>query len=169
MFPEQKYQMFFVNQKNGGLFATAVLDMPWIQDLHAYTLPEHRGKGLMTNALKHFILPYLLGRRLEQKITFKAEYAHYFKKLGFRLISKESGVITRANIGAFVVPEPKPSRIDEARIALMKERLLQAKAFVGMCLDELRATGKTIQEDLQAIEDRLGDASCDVDALRWEL
>jgi hypothetical protein len=38
-------------------------------DLHWYLKKAHRGKGLMTSALKNFILPHILSTKFEQLIT----------------------------------------------------------------------------------------------------
>lgn len=40
-----------------------------MRDLHWFVLPEYRGMGHLTNALKESIIPHLLLRRDEQRIT----------------------------------------------------------------------------------------------------
>ena len=60
-------RFFFI--KNSSEYVGAVLDM--YSDLHWYITPQHRGKGYLTSALKHTILPYIFDvlERETQKIS----------------------------------------------------------------------------------------------------
>lgn len=61
---------FYFIKNNENLYVAAVYDMK--KDLHWFVLPEYRGKGHLTNAMKDTILPHLFLNRQEQRITIDA-------------------------------------------------------------------------------------------------
>lgn len=62
---------FYFIKNNENSYVAAVYDMK--KDLHWFVLPEHRGKGYLTNAMKDTILPHLFLSRQEQRITIDAD------------------------------------------------------------------------------------------------
>ena len=58
---------FYFIKNEMGIYVAAVLDM--VEDLHWYVLPEYRGKGYLTSALKEVILFHLFKTRDKQRIT----------------------------------------------------------------------------------------------------
>ncbi|WP_454047505.1 hypothetical protein [Chryseobacterium sp. Marseille-Q8038] len=61
---------FYFIKNNENSYVAAVYDMK--KDLHWFVLPEYRGKGHLTNAMKDTILPHLFLSRQEQRITIDA-------------------------------------------------------------------------------------------------
>lgn len=169
VFPERRYTMFFIKEKRA--FVGTVLDMEWINDLHTYTLPEHRKKGHMTKALKEIILPYLVGIvRTEQCVTFQPQYADYNKNLGFQITSDRSGVITRSDLAPCMIPQPKKIRCDQARAESLKLRAMECANLVGMLLDEIRMlhAAESAERDLHEVEELLIDMRLRIDDLPWK-
>ncbi|EAY31033.1 hypothetical protein [Microscilla marina] len=69
---EYPHRFYFVKNETDQ-FVAAVFDM--IQDLHWFTLPEYRGKGYLSGALRQTILDHLIccHQRSEQRITISKE------------------------------------------------------------------------------------------------
>ncbi|PQA94988.1 hypothetical protein SAMN05421796_101791 [Chryseobacterium piscicola] len=60
---------FYLVKNNENIFVAIVFDMK--RDLHWFVLPDYRGMGYLTQALKHSILSHLFLSRDEQRITIK--------------------------------------------------------------------------------------------------
>lgn len=60
---------FYLVKNNENIFVAIVFDMK--RDLHWFVLPDYRGMGYLTEAMKHSIIPHLFFSREEQRITIK--------------------------------------------------------------------------------------------------
>ena len=60
---------FYLVKNSENIFVAIVFDMK--RDLHWFVLPDYRGMGYLTQALRHSIIPHLFLSRDEQKITIK--------------------------------------------------------------------------------------------------
>lgn len=60
---------FYLVKNNENIFVAIVFDMK--RDLHWFVLPDYRGMGYLTKALKQTIIPHLFLSRGEQRITIK--------------------------------------------------------------------------------------------------
>lgn len=91
--PFCKDNYYFIKNKNK--FVGIIQDRG--NDLHWYLKKEYRGQGIMTTALKNYILPHILKNKKEQIITTdsREEQCLFEKsnnlalKIGFKKISEE--------------------------------------------------------------------------------
>lgn len=60
---------FYLIKNNENIFVAIVFDMK--RDLHWFVLPDYRGMGYLTQALRHSIIPHLFLNRDEQRITIE--------------------------------------------------------------------------------------------------
>lgn len=60
---------FYLVKNNENIFVAIVFDMK--RDLHWFVLPDYRGLGYLTKALKHSIIPHLFSSRDKQRITIR--------------------------------------------------------------------------------------------------
>lgn len=58
---------FYLIKNDEGIFVAIVYDM--LQDLHWFVVPQHRGKGHLTQSMQNTIIPHLFLNRDEQRIT----------------------------------------------------------------------------------------------------
>lgn len=62
---------FYLVKNNENIFVAIVFDMQ--RDLHWFVLPDYRGLGYLTTAMKDSIIPHLFLNRDEQRITIKED------------------------------------------------------------------------------------------------
>ena len=82
--------IFFIRDSNGQCIG-AVVDA--VSDLHVYTVPEFRRRGLMKRALMTVVFPWLaqVSQRKAQALTFRdPAIKAAFARMGFRSISARS-------------------------------------------------------------------------------
>lgn len=60
---------FYLVKNNENIFVAIVFDMQ--RDLHWFVLPDYRGMGYLTTALRNSIIPHLFLSRDEQRITIR--------------------------------------------------------------------------------------------------
>lgn len=102
-YPDGPLNFYFIKNENS-TYIGSVLDME--QDLHWYILQEYRGNGYLTKAMKNVIIPHLLQKRNEQKITIDETLIGFenFKSsenvainLGFVKVSDREYVLSKKN------------------------------------------------------------------------
>lgn len=119
-------------------YAEIVLDMN--HDLHVYTLPECRGKGLMKRALGQVILPYLFEEKETIEITISddassTEAPFLATSLGFEKI----GINERGSVSYQITPESAPLfKLFKFPISLTESRSVELKKEVHFLVKRLR-------------------------------
>lgn len=138
------YVVYLV-RNDAGLYVAAVIDMGE-QDLHGYTTPDYRRKGVMAAAMRNVILPHLASRgRSQQWVSFQtSDGRNLVSRLGFE-ITKEISLEgpgeahvslrpTRAFPDSMAVP------LTPKRLAGVRARIKEARNLCKIIADEVRTS-----------------------------
>lgn len=128
--------LFFLIFSDGEC-AAAVIDM--VCDLHAFTKEKFRRCGLMKQALKDIILPYLrkMGRD-KQEITCGTEEGRRLSlSVGFEVNGNGDGCINLADVENVDFPTVDPPGFDKAKVDQLKFRIRSLATELAMIGDEV--------------------------------
>lgn len=115
---------FYFIKNNENSYVAAVYDM--VKDLHWFVLPEHRGKGHLTNAMKNTILLHLFLNREEQRITIDADFNASEKvalNLGFSKSADNEYFLSKKEYTTNNMDSPKGVGFSEERIKELKKQI----------------------------------------------
>jgi hypothetical protein len=162
---ERSARFYFI--KDNGQYVAVVYDMD--DDLHAVTLPSHRGRGLVTKALDDVILPKLWHEgRGRQTVTFENHDAgaRFARRLGF-VVTEPGKAEKDLSVYASrppVVPIKRP--LSRSELSALRIDIARAKLYVTMVKERLDlAYGDTadlyldeiIYEELGTLDDQCED------------
>lgn len=115
---------FYFIKNNENSYVAAIYDM--VKDLHWFVLPEHRGKGHLTNAMKNTILWHLFLNREEQRITIDADFNASEKvalNLGFSKSVDNEYFLSKKEYTTNNMDSPKVEGFSEERIKELKKQI----------------------------------------------
>ena len=160
-----------------GIYVGAVHDAGELE-LHWYNLPQHRGDGHLTNAMKEVILPYLFQNgRVQQRITIEEAIGqnnfsaseNVAKSLGFTLVENKYGKAEyhlKLNLPITPNIESKNSEFTEDEMKTMKKKIqffyrslamikteLEMKLGEIDLVEEMNETTKEIRDYIYRVED----------------
>jgi hypothetical protein len=141
-------------------------------NLHAYLMPEWRGRGIMSRVLHEVVLPVLAtDARERQAVTFQDPgIQHFLERLGFTIESTPGiGGEGRASIelvaqaSLAVAAEARP--LSPERLEEVKKRIRVADQLLQMVADELEFA---LGNEAEVIED-LRDLAGNVSSKKWSI
>lgn len=164
---------------DGSRCVGAVLDMG-AENLHAYTMPEARRRGLMRQHLLSVVLPCLAQQRRErQYVTFRSvEGKELAVSVGFKLVELDSATGSgRAELlltpeQANAAPSAQRRPLTPARLEAVQRRVCFARQLVAIVQDEVRlalGAGYKAREDLSCADDCLLDANVAIGDENWKV
>ncbi|MEP6672101.1 MAG: hypothetical protein ABJF10_23260 [Chthoniobacter sp.] len=152
---------FYFIYSGDGLCVAAVYDMG-PDDLHVYTKPEWRRRGIMFEALRAVVLPHLFSlRHVRQVASFKSmDGLRLMRKLGFRHYKRRHTVIHPDAFLPFQGETLPFERLGDGRAAAIKRRIAVAALHLRMAREELEdKTESCVCENLGDLERRVHDMS----------
>lgn len=173
------YHFYFVFSE--AKCVAAVLDME--DDLHAFTQPQHRRKGIMRRALVDYVLPCLSAKgRSHQRVSFKDQQLEaLLNGCGFEVTRRpdstgdsflpgEASIDLRSDSG-HGLRTPRPVRISEDRLANARKDLEHAARLISRVHDEaLVALGqRSILENLMGCAEQARRLGLDLEDASWDI